>query len=332
MAGAGCAGDMTLAYKGSEKMENLSETSSGIGVGRAGKVALALCLSVGLGANAGASTLQDMFSPGESFTRDGLEFYGFAPVLSNSLPSVSAVQAQLMLDPAGVTSMPFLDFTGAGVFSKGTGNAGAADASNIGFEILEDDTNTVGIDPGFRLHGGSEWQVDAGFTPGTTQIASAQLSAFVYNVRMDTKEINSAGLAQSSTIDAVGPDVFSFFPFSFPDVAASFTLQFVLDDPAGTDLAGALMNYTLESGLQTSGGVVPSPYDQLLSWEGLADTDEIRVVSVVGLGATSGGGITLNTMDQRIDPPPGGIPEPVTWWLLLGGLTGLFGVRRARSV
>jgi hypothetical protein len=48
--------------------------------------------------------------------------------------------------------------------------------------------------------------------------ASDQLSAFAYDVKKtpDSKLISSACISQISTIDAVGPDIFTRFPFGCP--------------------------------------------------------------------------------------------------------------------
>ncbi|MBL8373783.1 PEP-CTERM sorting domain-containing protein, partial [Accumulibacter sp.] len=59
--------------------------------------------------------------------------------------------------------------------------------------------------------------------------------------------------------------------------------------------------------------------------------DAIRVVNVIGVGASSGGGFTMNALEQRIDPPPPQIPQPGTLLLISIGLVGLGCLRRRSS-
>ena len=281
-------------------------------------------------ASAGVLTLQDMFN-GASFTQDGLAFSNFDPVLSNSLPSGQDVSLLLSTNPLGLFNASFLDFQ-SGQFSESWGNAQDADAGNIGLDVLPDDGSTTGVDPGFRLNSASEWTVDAGWsTPGDSgdDIASAQLSAFAYTVTATTPQlINSAGIHQVSTVDAVGPDVFSLnldpFELEFPDAAAGFALQYVIDSNSNT----LAQNLTLEGAVRTSSTMV-LPLSQLEIWSSFADQDAIRVINVIGIGATSESGFTMSALEQRIDPPPpGGVPIPGT--LLLVGI-GLALIRYQRG-
>lgn len=291
--------------------------------------AATLGVSLGVSGAASATTLQDMFDHTENFdtpndgkfTQDGLTFSEFTPVLSTSLPSGSQLALAAATDPQSLLNIQFLDLSGAGTFSQGWGNAQAATAGNIDLDILADDNTTLGIDPGFRLNGNGEWSVDA-----TNNVASAQLSAFAYTVTTNAQPINSADLTQSSVIDALGPDVFSLV--SLPDVAGGFVLQFVLD-PGSTDLSTALLNATVHGEINQI-----SLIEQLQDWTAIPDTGALRVVNVIGLGASSGGGFTMETVEQRIDPPPpgtAGIPEPATLALMGMGLAGIGAWRRRRS-
>ena len=199
-------------------------------------------------------------------------------------------------------------------------------AANISLEILPDNPATPlpVVDPGFRLNSGSEWTVTAG------NIASAQLSAFAYTVTSPNPNMNSAEMVQDSTF-AVGPDCgpddplwFLCNPFvgPYPDVAGAFALQYILDS-GGNDLVDP-PNATLDGGIQTPIG--PFPVNQLYDWFAFADQSAIRVITVVGVGASSGGDATLNSLLQRIDPPPPpttGMPIPGTLFLLGIGLTGM---------
>jgi len=330
-------------------------------------------LVMGVIGTACATTLQDYFdSTTSSFTQDGLTFSDFKPVLSTMTPSpgnvlgmvnsidpiyVASTLQNVLSDPNFVANTlqnnpsalsdfgnQFLDFSGGGVFSRGWGNASAANPDNIYLTILPDAPGG-GVDPGFKLEGASEWQVDAGFsTPNDTgdDNPSAQLSAFAYTVTREPQMplLTSADLTQDSVIDAIGPDYFSFSPFEWPDVAGGFALQFILDDQNPDDFTAALMNYTLESGVRISTSffnpsfteVVYPAVNQDRDWEGfLTARDSIRVVTVTGLGATSGGGFTMNSLSQRIDPPlNSNIPEPETVLLMLMGMLGLGALRRRR--
>jgi len=228
-----------------------------------------------------------------------------------------------------------LDVSDDAVFSVAWGNAAAADANNIDLTILPDAPGG-GVDPGFSLDAGSEWQVEAG------NLASFQLSAFAYSVTREPQSrlITSADLTQSSQLSAgdVGPDSFSLFPFAWPDAAGGVAFQFVLDDldPDSVDLSQALLNYTLDSGLRLGGEVFLPPSNQESDWNGFSDREAIRVVSVIGVGASSGGRFAIDALDQRIDPPTQGptmpvISEPETALLLLMGMVGLGAARRRRA-
>ncbi len=305
----------------------------GPGIRALGTAGALLVLAVGSVGTAGATTtLQDLFYDADgldsdsdgAFTRGDLTFSDFAPIVSPSLPDAASLAAILSTqNPSMVANIPFFDFSGGGVFSRGWVNANAAEAGNITVEILEDNLATGGFDPGFRLEGNNEWHVDAGYSDNVPDKASAQLSAFTYTVsNSGNKPLTSADLAQFSTINAVGPDV-----VGFPDVAAGLSLQFVLL-PGNTDLANAPWNYTLESGYQTSTGVMALPFDQDYDWVGFNEPTSIQVISVILLGATSEGGFTMEALEQRIDPPNPAIPEPQTALLLLMGMLGIGAVRR----
>jgi len=276
--------------------------------------AAALWLTLGFSGTASATTLQDMFD-GSNFIQDGLEFSNFTPVLSKTFPLGQDLEYLLMTDPLALFDVQYLDFA-AGKFSHAWGNANAAIAANIGLLVLPDNGATPGVDPGFRLNSASQWTVAA------ANIASGQLSAFAYDVTTTTPEqINSAEITQASTIDAVGPDVFSFLPPSLPDAATGFALQFMVDMNTNAVL-NTFLNLTLDLGVQSPGGV--QQFSQLDSWSGFSDHNAIRVVNVVGVGASSGGGFTLDSLEQRIDPPaPAAIPEPGTLLLISLGLLGM---------
>lgn len=284
--------------------------------------AATLGLSLGVSGAASAATLQDMFGP-STFTQDGLTFSNFTPVLSGSLPTGDQLIDTLRTNPLDLLSIPFLDLSGSGTFSHGWGNASAADAGNIGLTVLPDNTlpASPGIDPGFQLEGNGEWSVDA-----TNGVASAQLSAFAYTVAISdpaAQPINSADLAQSSTIDALGPDV---FPINgWPDVAGGFALQLILD-PNSTDLSTAMLNATMHGEVNQI-----SLIEQFKDGTAIPNTDTIRVVNVFGIGASSGGGFTLDTVEQRIDPPLSAVPLPAAVWLFGTGLLGLAGIVRRRK-
>ena len=290
--------------------------------------ATALWLLLGFSGAVSATSLQDMFKTGETFTQDGLVFSNFAPVLANAFPAGQDLENLLKKDPLALFNVQALDFA-AGKFSHGWGNARAADAASIDFVILADNGATAGVDPGFRLDGATEWTVDAGRTVNKPKIASGQLSAFAYDVKKtpNSKRISSADISQISAIDAVGPDIFSLSPFALPDVAAGFVLQFIMD-PNSDDVLNAILNVTLDLGVQSPTGVMR--FSQFNSWSGFSDRDAIRVVNVIGLRASSGGGFTMNTLEQRIDPPPPQLPQPGTLLLISIGLVGL-ACRRRRS-
>lgn len=282
----------------------------------------AFCLVLGFSGTGSATTLQDMFN-GTSFSQDGLEFSNFAPVLANTFPTGQDLENLLKTDPLALFDVQSLDFT-AGKFSHGWGNAVAANAGNIVLDVLPDNGSTPGVDPGFRLNSAHEWTVLAG------NIASAQLSAFAYEVARTpaSKQITSAQIGQSSTIDLVGPDILSLPPnFALPDVAGGFALQFIMD-PNSNDVLNAILNVTLDLGVQSPSGVMR--FSQFESWSGFADRDAIRVVNVVGVTASSGGGFTMNALEQRIDPPrpAARIPEPGTLLLIGIGLAGITCRRR----
>jgi hypothetical protein len=328
--------------------------------------AVALGVSLGVPGAASATTLQEMFD-GSNFTRNALMFSDFTPVLSNSLPSGSALAAAAATNPQSLLNIPLFDFSPAAIFSHGWGNATAANADNIGLDILTNDPGTAGIDPGFRLNGNGEWSVDAS---NPTSIASAQLSAYAYTVATAAQPINSASIAQSVGVSEVGPDVFSLAPFSLPDLAGGFALQFVLA-PDNTLLA---TNLTLDGGVRSAAGVMQfdqldallgqldsyqsllplflsqdqldvlnlvllgiSQQGQLDAWSAFSDQAGIRVVNVIGVGATSEGRFSLDTVTQRIDPPGGAgvpgvaaVPEPATLVLMGMGLAGIGVWRRRR--
>jgi len=217
----------------------------------------------------------------------------------------------------------YLEFAAGSKFSRAWGNANAAIAADIGLLVLADNVATPGVDPGFWLNSATQWTVTAG------NIASGQLSAFAYDVETTTtQQINSAEITQSSTIDAVGPDLLSFFPPSLPDVATGFALQVIMDLNSN-DVLDGILNVTLDIGVQSANGILQ--FSQLDSWSGFADHNAIRVVNVIGLGASSGGGFTMDSLEQRIDPPaPAAIPEPGTLLLISLGLLGIpYGRRRA---
>jgi hypothetical protein len=289
-----------------------------------GTTALWLILGLSATASATPSTLQDLFD-GQSFTQDGLTFSAFDPVLGNPLPSGAELLDIISTNPADLLNVPFLDLGGGGQFSQGWHTA-AANAAKIGLTILPDNGATPGVDPGFELDGASEWTVNA------VGDAAAQLSAFAYTVTSPAPNMNSAEILQTSTIDAIGPDcgptdpkIFTCFPFGdrIPDVAGGFALQFILE-PNSADLLNAILNISYEGGVQTLLGEIQA--SEVYGWSGFTGRDEIRVVSVVGVGASSEGGFTMNSLEQRIDPPPGGaiaMPLPGTLLLFGLGLTGL---------
>jgi len=287
--------------------------------------ATALWLLLGFSGAVSATSLQDMFKTGETFTQDGLVFSNFAPVLANAFPAGQDLENLLKKDPLALFNVQALDFA-AGKFSHGWGNARAADAGNIELVILADNGATAGVDPGFRLNSAGEWTVTAG------NIASGQLSAFAYEVKKTgVPKISSADISQISTIDAVGPDILKLVPpVELPDVAAGFALQFIMDLNSNDPLK-AILNVTLDLGVQSPTGVMR--FSQFDSWSGFSDRDArdaIRVVNVIGVGASSGGGFTMNALEQRIDPPPPQIPQPGTLLLISIGLVGL-ACRRRRS-
>jgi len=284
--------------------------------------AATLWLLLGFSGTASATTppnLQDMFD-GSTFTQDGLKFFNFTPGLANSFPLGQDLLYLAKTDPLALFNVQYLEFAAGSKFSRAWGNANAAIAADIGLLVLADNVATPGVDPGFRLNSATQWTVTAG------NIASGQLSAFAYDVETTTtQQINSAEITQSSTIDAVGPDVWSFFPFSLPDVATGFALQLI------TDLnSNDVLNVTLDIGVQSPDGI--QRFSQFDSWSGFADHNAIRVVNVIGLGASSGGGFTMVSLEQRIDPPaPAAIPEPGTLLLISLGLLGIPCCRRRAS-
>jgi hypothetical protein len=146
--------------------------------------------------------------------------------------------------------------------------------------------------PASGLNSATEWTVDAGRTVNKPRIASDQLSAFAYDVKKtrNSKRISSADISQISAIDAVGPDIFRPFPVELPDVAAGFALQFIMD-PNSNDILNAILNVTLDLGVQSPGGIIR--FSQFDSWSDFSPRDAtIRVVNVIGVGASSGGGFT----------------------------------------
>lgn len=295
--------------------------------------AAALWLALGFSGSVSATTLLDMFNDPKPIltpTPNALEFSNFTPVLGTTLPAGQDLEFLLKTNPLALFNVQFLDFTTNARFSHGWGNAQAANAGKIDLLELPDNPATVGVDPGFRLNSGAEWTVDAGISAPTTPIASGQLSAFSYDVRSlsTTTKINSADITQFSTIDAVGPDVLSFLPPSLPDAAIGFALQFIMDLNTN-DILNAILNVTLDLGVQSPNGIMQ--FSRFDGWSGFAGRDAIRVVNVVGVAASSGGGFTMDALEQRIDPPqPAQIPQPGTLFLISIGLLGM-AYRRRRT-
>jgi hypothetical protein len=153
---------------------------------------------------------------------------------------------------------------------------------------------------------------------------------------------SSADLAQDAIVNAVGPDTFSLLPPALPDFATAFALQFVLDpendqvialnttglvefneDPVFEVFVGLLsdlLGIELESLLAFN-----EPYD----YAAFDDMASVRVLTLMGLFATSEGKVTLNSLEQRIDPPAppsGAAPEPETI-LLMGLGLAMIGLR-----
>ncbi len=270
------------------------------------------------------ASLGELFhGPTKTFTRDGLVFSNFAPVLAKTFPAGQDLANLIIMNPLVLLNAQFLDFT-QGDFSHGWGNAKVADPDNIGLVVLDNNAATAGVDPGFRLNSATEWTVTAG------TIASGQLSAFAYDVKKTgVAKINSADIKQISTIDAVGPDIFSPSSFELPDVAGGFALQFIMDLNSN-DILSAILNVTGDLGVRLSPTEVKRS-SQFDSWSGFTDRDAIRVVNVIGVGASSGGGFTMNALEQRIDPPSPQIPQPGTLLLISIGLVGLGCLRRRSS-
>jgi hypothetical protein len=71
--------------------------------------------------------------------------------------------------------------------------------------------------------------------------------------------------------------------------------------------------------------------EQFKDGTAIPNTGTIRVVNVFGIGASSGGGFTLDTVEQRIDPPLSAVPLPAAVWLFGTGLLGLAGIVRRRK-
>jgi hypothetical protein len=330
-------------------------------------------------------SLQELFNVPSgtiAFAQDGMEFFNFTPALTNDITKADLGDwvTWLFSPDRAITNAPLFDTTGTGIFSYGWKQLGgiagtwyplpddlAANPSNVGVVKLEDDGDTEGIDPGFRLIGNDEFIADAGAsTPGNDgdDVATGQLSAFVYDVKIaeDAEDafsspIHSADLALDAMIDAVGPDVLTESetpPPLFTDVtdfAGAFVLQFVLDpqlndaiidinatglvefneDPTLTLLVsgiGALLGVDLEVLL-----ALERPYDHA-SFDGYFDDkrDTLRILNVMGLLATSEGMVSVNEIAQRIDPPaPDPAPAPATLALLGIGLAGIGYQRRLRQ-
>lgn len=261
---------------------------------------------------AGSScTMAELFDGG-SFTSDNLLFSGFRPALSDDLPGGGEIAA----NPALFLELlrPF-DLGLDAVFSRGWGNASAASAGAVSVTPLGDLGATAFVDPGFRVDGGA-LAVNAGNTP------SLQLTSFAYDVSVEDPgaggPITSAALAQLGSSHTLGPDQ------SFPtdsDFAFGGAWQIVFDDEGnllGSNLVGDFFMNILgvDVALLTS---VPN-IDSL----GFAGEEAITVVTLLGVGATSGGSFDLGPVTQRTDPPA--VPAPSTLWLATVMLAGL--VRR----
>jgi hypothetical protein len=248
-------------------------------------------------------TMQELFDGG-SFESDNLLFSGFRPFLSPNLPSGSEISANPLLFLSLL--LPF-DGTSDAIFSRGWGNASAASASGVTVTPEGDDLTTTAVDPGFGLSSPA-LAVNAGNTP------SLQLSSYAYEVKRVNAAlggpITSTLLEKAGSSYTTGPD--QLFPFDF-DFAFGGALQIALDDGGnflGANLVGDLFANLFGSDVDVLPGIGDA------ASLGFADQDAVQIVTLLGIGATSGGTFDLGTITERIDPPgatPGGsLPVELT--------------------